>query len=226
MQYNTTNISLMIIGSYLVGSIPFAYIFAKAQGIDLRKVGSGNIGATNLGRALGKKWAVLCFFLDALKGFLPMLTVRIAFGSDEEKYINMWLWMAVGCAAIIGHIHPVFLKFKGGKGAATSLGMVLGLWPYLTIPGIVSFIVWGVLFLLWRYVSLASIIASIVFPAVLLACILTGDERWTISGLWPLLLVSSVMASLIVLKHKDNIKRLLEGKENRAGKSKDETSEE
>lgn len=214
----------MVIGGYFIGSVPFAFLFAKSKGIDLRKVGSGNIGATNLGRALGKKWAILCFTIDAFKGFLPMMIAGI-FISKNQPQSEMWLWMAIGCATILGHIYPIFLKFKGGKGAATSLGMVLGLWPYFTIPGIVSFIIWIILFLLWRYVSLASIIASIAFPAILLGCILAESGSWTFGSLWPLLLVSILMATLVVLKHKDNIKRLIDGEENRAGKSEPENTE-
>lgn len=212
-------LSLLVLGAYLIGSIPFGYLFGKMKGIDLRKVGSGNIGATNTGRILGKKWAYICFLLDALKGFVPMMLGKLIIGVQPDK-TEMWLWLAIGSAAICGHIFPVYLKFKGGKGVATSLGMLLGLWPYYTIPGIISFIVWAVFFLIWRYVSLASIVAAASLPAVL-AGIIFANPDWKIEILWPLLLIAITLASLVIFRHRENIKRLLSGSENQMKKQDD-----
>ena len=157
---------LFILFAYLLGSVPFGLLIGLSQGKDLRKIGSGNIGATNTGRILGKKWGILCFFLDVLKSLIPMILVPILNVVDETAGPReLTLWLLVGCAAVLGHVFPVYLKFKGGKGVATSLGLVLGLWPYYTLCGAAAFIVWIIGVLITRYVSLSSIIAAICFPS-------------------------------------------------------------
>jgi len=208
---------ILIIGSYLLGSIPFALVIAKAHGKDLRSIGSGNIGATNLSRALGRKWAYFCFVLDVLKGLLPMLvTIRLV--SSPLGIADLFLWLAVGCAAILGHIFPIYIKFKGGKGAATSLGVALGLWPYYTICAAFAFVVWAVVVLVWRYISLASIAASIAFPiALILAIALTPG--WNFADLWPLLTAAIAIPLMVILRHRENIKRLIAGTETKVFKS-------
>ena len=201
---------VLIVAAYLLGSVPFGVIIATAHGKDLRNIGSGNIGATNVARALGKKWAYVCFVLDCFKGLVPMLTAKLII--DQLTVLSLSLWLAVGCAAIIGHIFPVYLKFKGGKGVATSLGIVLGLYPYYTIPGLVALVVWAGMVLIWRYISLASITAAVAFPISLIASIgVFGD--WRFFQLWPLILVALVMSMLVIVRHAENIKRLLEGSE-------------
>ncbi|GAF92317.1 unnamed protein product, partial [marine sediment metagenome] len=112
--------ALAVILAYLLGSIPFGVIIAKAHGKDLRTIGSGNIGATNVSRALGRRWAYFCFVLDVLKGLVPMLAVRSCVEMPHPTPGLLSLWLCVGCAAILGHIFPIYLKFKGGKGVATS----------------------------------------------------------------------------------------------------------
>jgi glycerol-3-phosphate acyltransferase PlsY len=192
---------ILLIGSYLLGSIPFGLIIAKAHGKDLRTIGSGNIGATNVARALGRRWAYLCFILDVLKGLLPMLAVQlfntsIFTASYNEGAFVFWLWLVVGCAAILGHIFPIYLKFKGGKGVATSLGVALGLWPFYTIC------------------ALFAIIASISFPLILiLAIIITPD--WKFVNLWPLIIVAVAIPVMVIILHRKNIKRLIEGTESK-----------
>lgn len=204
---------ILIIGSYLLGSIPFALVIAKAHGKDLRSIGSGNIGATNLSRALGRRWAYFCFVLDVLKGLLPMLvTIRLV--SSSLGIAEFFLWLAVGCAAILGHIFPVYIKFRGGKGVATSLGVALGLWPYYTICAAFAFVVWAVVALVWRYISLASIAASIAFPvALILAIALTPG--WNFAGLWPLLTAAIAIPLMVIMRHRENIKRLIAGTESK-----------
>jgi len=208
-----------IIGAYLLGSIPFGLLIAKAHGKDLRSIGSGNIGATNVSRALGRKWAYVCFGLDMLKGAVPMLvTLSLVRGSSSEsqieKVILLWLWLAVGCAAILGHIFPIYVKFKGGKGVATSFGVALGLWPYFTICALFAIAIWVVVVLIWRYVSLASIAASVSFPLVLILAI-TLTPGWDFVNLWPLLIAATAIPLMVIIRHRENIKRLLAGTESK-----------
>jgi acyl phosphate:glycerol-3-phosphate acyltransferase len=209
--------AIAIIASYLIGSIPFGLIITAAHGKDLRKIGSGNIGATNVARALGKKWAYVCFVLDLLKGLLPMLLIQPLAeaypGQSQTEYVTlMFLWLAVGCAAIIGHIFPIYLKFKGGKGVATSFGVALGIWPYFTISALFAVCIWLVVVLIWRYVSLASIIASIAFPVFLLSAIVF-NQSWQFTALWPLVIASIAIPLMVIIRHRENIKRLLAGTE-------------
>lgn len=204
---------ILILFSYLLGSVPFGLLIARYHGKDLRKIGSGNIGATNAGRVLGKKWGFICLILDSLKGLVPMVIAGFSV-SDDPSAGALWLWLGVGCAAVLGHIYPVYLRFRGGKGVSTSLGMVLGLFPYYTVAGIVSFVVWGCLVLLWHYVSLASILAAVVFPISLIVAVMTADT-WTFTNLWPLVLVALVMPVLVVVRHAENIRRLIEGTESK-----------
>ncbi|MEN8128024.1 MAG: glycerol-3-phosphate 1-O-acyltransferase PlsY [Planctomycetota bacterium] len=217
---------ILIVFTYLLGSIPFGFLIAKAHGKDLRKIGSGNIGATNATRALGKKWGYLCLLLDVLKGLIPMLLVS-AMNLVDTKTAGpggLALWLLVGCAAVLGHVFPVYLKFKGGKGVATSLGIVLGLWPYYTLCGVGAFLIWLITLLIWRYVSLSSILAAVSFPVILLLSILVRDKPWDFSQLWPLLLLSVLIALLVVVRHTGNIKRLLEGSETKILQSKNATN--
>lgn len=223
-----TTFALAIIGAYLLGSIPFGLLIAKAHGKDLRSIGSGNIGATNVSRALGRKWAYICFSLDMLKGLAPMLVtmflVRNAMSAQAhpQKVVLLWLWLAVGCAAILGHIFPMYLKFKGGKGVATSFGVALGLWPYYTVCAAATVAVWGAVALIWRYVSLASITASIAFPVVLAAATAL-TPGWKFAELWPLFVGATAIPVMVIVRHWENIKRLPAGTEGKILKSKPKT---
>ena len=206
-------IGFIAITAYLLGSVPFGLLIAKAHGKDLRAIGSGNIGATNVSRALGKKWGYFCFLLDVLKGLIPMLAAGKVVHSEPGN-IELSMWLAVGCAAILGHIFPVYIGFKGGKGVATSFGVALGLWPYFTICSVMAFVIWAGVVLVWRYVSLASIAASVAFPSMLfLAIVLTPG--WDIAKLWPLLIAAIVIPVVVILLHRENIKRLIAGTENK-----------
>ena len=196
--------------AYLFGSVPFGVLIATAHGKDLRSIGSGNIGATNVARALGKKWAYVCFVLDCLKGLVPMLIAKLIVGELTVGALSRWL--AGGCAAVMGHVFPVYLRFKGGKGVATSLGVVLGLYPYYTIPGVTVLAIWVGTVLIWRYISLASIAAAVAFPISLIASIAVFGE-WRFLQLWPLIVVAMIMGLLVIVRHAENIKRLLEGSE-------------
>ena len=174
---------ILIVGAYLLGSVPFGLIIAAGHGKNLRSIGSGNIGATNLSRALGRKWGYFCFCLDAAKGLIPTL-IGAKLVSGVPTISELFLWLGVGFAAVIGHVFPLYIKFKGGKGVATSFGVALGLWPYYTICAAGAMVIWGVVVLVWRYISLASIIASLGFPFFLIIAIFTIPQ-WDFVTLWP-----------------------------------------
>lgn len=205
--------------AYLLGSVPFGLIVGKSRGIDVRTAGSGNIGATNVGRLLGKKFFFLVFFLDLLKSFVPMTIASILVHQlsplDRTRSIHL-MWLLVGFAAVIGHMFSMFLRFKGGKGVATSAGMMLGLMPYFTMPGVLSIAIFILVFYAWRYISLGSIVAACAFPLVYLA--MGYRMGWDVFGAQlPLLIFSCVIALLITFKHRSNIGRLMKGTENKFG---------
>ena len=203
----TTNppllLSLLILASYLLGAIPNGLLIARLKGVDLQKVGSGNIGATNVFRCVGKGWGVLAFVLDAVKGFVPAF-----FFPRLLESVPPWLGLACGVAAVAGHNWPVWLKFKGGKGVSTSAGMLLGIAPAAVGIG---FAVFAATVLITRFVSLGSILAAIAVPAAYIG--LHGAENRLLAG------ALIVMGLLVVVKHRANIGRLLKGVEPRiAGK--------
>jgi glycerol-3-phosphate acyltransferase PlsY len=190
--------------SYAVGSIPFAYLAGAASGVDLRKQGSGNLGATNVFRVLGWKIGILVFLADALKGALPVLLLapRIAAPGDPI------LW-ALGCgvAAILGHVRPLYLGFrKGGKGVATASGVFFALAP---LPMLVTFAVFVALVLGTGYVSVGSLVAALLLPTLLLI---------THGAASPLFIVSVAIACFVYWTHRANIGRLRRGEEHRFGK--------
>lgn len=203
------------LAGYLAGSIPFGLLIARARGVDLRKVGSGNIGATNVVRSVGRGWGYLCFLLDLLKGFAPTLTAGILLDATTAppETIRQAAWLAVGAACVLGHVFPVWLKFHGGKGVATSLGVVLGVYPYFTAPGLLVFVLWVVATLWSRYVSVGSILASAAFLPVFLA--LQGND---VPRLQPLLFFAAAIILLILWRHRTNIRRLLAGTEHKIGR--------
>lgn len=203
--------------AYVIGSIPFGLVVGKWRGIDVRAAGSGNIGATNVGRLLGKRYFFLVFFLDLLKSFIPMaiasaIVHRIPEANrDWRLYL---LWLLVGFAAVLGHMFSLFLRFKGGKGVASSAGMMLGLMPYYTLPGLLGIVVFILVFALTRYVSLGSIVSACAFP--LLYLLLAQAMHWPVFGnQLPLLIFAVLIAAMIVYKHRSNIRRLLTGTENK-----------
>ena len=190
--------------SYLSGSIPFAAIAGKLRGVDLRKHGSGNLGATNVFRVLGWKIGVLVFLADALKGALPVYYLPPRIVSPRDPI----LWaIACGVAAIAGHVRPIFLKLrKGGKGVATAAGVFFALAP---IPMAVTFVVFVVVVLATGYVSLGSMISAVVLPTFLLV---------TLGLRSPLFVVSAIIALFVFWTHRSNIGRLRRGEEHRFGK--------
>jgi len=186
---------LFVLIAYLIGSIPVGIILARMKGADPRKVGSGNIGATNVMRAAGKTVGILTLIGDILKGLIPTLS---AFFSGQIPLVVA----LTGFAAFIGHLFPVFLKFRGGKGVATAVGVYLAVSPYAILINVVIFIL--VLFK-WRYVSLGSLVGTALMPLAFLA--LEKPHEY--------IYLSLVIGMFIFLKHKDNIRRLWEGRENK-----------
>lgn len=192
--------------SYLIGSIPFGYLIGRLHGVDIRTVGSGNIGATNVTRSIGKIQGKICFFLDFLKGALPVALVNAAFTEDTAN-----LALLAGLAVILGHIFPLYLRFRGGKGVATAAGVALALAPY---PLLCALAVWVITFLSSRYVSLASIVAAASLPIIAVLFMGLG-----IGTPFPLanstILFFAFIAFLAILRHVSNIRRLLNGTESR-----------
>ena len=190
------------LAGYLFGAVPFAFLFARLRGVDIRTVGSGNVGATNVFRSVSKALGIATFAADALKGFIParlfpLLAARW-FGVDAGPGMGL----LCGCAAIVGHSWPVFLKFKGGKGVATSAGMLLGVAPAAVGIGLA---VWILFFAATRYVSVASIAAAVAVPAA--AWWLYGRANPVLPG------VLTLLGALVIWRHRSNIERLRRGEE-------------
>lgn len=149
--------------AFLAGSIPFSLLIGLSRGVDIRTVGSKNVGATNLGRALGPRYFALGFTLDLLKGLLPTLGAGLSHqivGTFSVPPAQAWPWLAVMSAAVLGHMFSPWVGFKGGKGVATGLGALLGVFPALAVPAVGSLVVFIAVFALWRYVSAASVTAA------------------------------------------------------------------
>jgi glycerol-3-phosphate acyltransferase PlsY len=206
---------LFLFGAYLLGSVSFALILGKLNGIDIRKHGSGNVGATNLGRSLGKKWGIICFFLDLSKGLAPVLAygswAGLVTSQEAIGAVEMLKWLAIGVAAVVGHVFPVFLKFKGGKGMATGMGALLGLWPVLTVPTFAAFLVWVVVTKVTAYVGLGSVVAAAVLPFFVVGFALAmGYEpgETAVCGS-----VTALLAAMVIFRHRTNIARLRAGTE-------------
>ncbi len=210
---------------YLCGSIPFGLLLGRLKGIDIRQHGSGNIGATNAGRVLGRGWGITAFALDVAKGLVPVwlfgLAARAWMSAEPAARPDVTLlWALVAASCILGHLFPVFLGFKGGKGVATSLGAMLGLYPYFTLPGLVTFGVWVVLTGATRYVSVGSIGAAAAFPIIFIVFARVWRDQWGSPGeLWPLHAFAIIIAALVVYRHRGNLQRLARGTENRIGSS-------
>ena len=213
--------------AYLLGSVPFGLLVGLAKGIDPRTAGSGNIGATNLGRLLGGKYFGLVFFLDMLKSFVPMMIASfivrrsvLASGIEPDWHVY-FLWLLVGFAAFFGHMFSIFLKFKGGKGVATSCGLILGLYPYYTIPALCTMSIWVMIYLIWRIVSLASVVATMAFTPLYVIFALLWREP-IFEDRTPLLIFAVMTASMIIYRHRGNIRRIREGTEHRFGRKPNE----
>ncbi len=215
--------------AFLLGSIPFGLIIAKAKGINIREHGSGNIGATNVLRVIGKKYGISCLILDAIKGFIPVViaislirfegmnnpmtvTALMPYAQDFPMFTAQVFQVLTGLCAVLGHNYSPWVGFKGGKGIATSAGVFIALMPAAIV---ILVAVWLLVFLISRYVSLASIIAAAVLPLVTLwGSWFHGKIQ---NGTWnkPLFAFTVIIAVLAVWKHRGNIERLRNGTEHR-----------
>jgi glycerol-3-phosphate acyltransferase PlsY len=228
--------------AFVLGSIPFGLVIARTQGLDIRQHGSGNIGATNVLRVMGKKYGIPCLILDALKGFIPVvialslirigerdsnlaLTFLRPFAIDlpaSQQFKGQLIHVITGLMAILGHNYSPWVGFKGGKGIATSAGVLLGLFPFFGV--VLLMLIWSGLFLTTRYVSLASMGAAPALPVIThlgarfhhLHNDKTQPTLWE-AGTWnkPLFALTLAIAVMAIWKHRANIQRLRDGTENR-----------
>jgi acyl-phosphate glycerol 3-phosphate acyltransferase len=196
---------LILLTAYLVGAVPFGYLVARARGVDLFKQGSGNIGATNVGRVLGRRFGILVFALDFAKGAVPVLASRLA---PAEGLPVDSLPVAAGVAAFLGHLFPVYLRFRGGKGVATAAGVVAVLVPLTALAALLT---WAVVLSCTRTVSLASLAAA----ALLCGLRLTATPHPWAADQFVVTLFCLLGAGLIFARHRANVRRLLQGTENR-----------
>jgi len=193
----TATETTLIIFAYLLGSIPTGYLMGAWKGVDVRAAGSGNIGATNVARLVGKRQGILTLAADAAKGFIPVFAaVQLGLAPPAAAL--------AGTAAFLGHLYPVFLKFSGGKGVATALGVFVGLAPLITLALIVIFVAVA---LTSRIVSLSSMVAALAAPVSL----------WFFSYPRGVVGLSALIASMIIIRHRANLRRLLAGTEPRFG---------
>jgi len=209
---------LTALAAYLLGSIPTGYLVGKSRGIDIRTVGSGNIGATNVLRILGKPAGIFVLLVDALKGFVACRFIGLAVYRQfvgpvaEDSSLEDFLKITGGLFAILGHNYTCFLKFKGGKGIATSSGVALALLP---VALGISIALWLVVLALTRYVSVASIAAAFILPFA---------AWWPGRSSRTMIIVAAMIGALAIYKHRTNMQRLMNGTENRMGKKKEAAS--
>ena len=187
--------TLLLISAYLLGSVPTGLLLARAFGVNIRETGSGNIGATNVYRTMGRKIGILTLVGDCLKGLIPVLVAK-GVGLPDA-----WV-AAIGLAAFLGHVYTIFLRFKGGKGVATALGVFLGTAPLSLLAGLAVFVL--VLYR-WRYVSAASLAAALVIPVAV--ALITGAPA--------LIAMSCAIAAIVIFRHRENIARLRTGTESK-----------
>jgi glycerol-3-phosphate acyltransferase PlsY len=190
---------LLCLFSFLFGSIPFGFLICKYRlGIDIRKVGSGNIGTTNVIRVAGPIWGIIVLILDASKGLIPVLIAK------SLHFPPLFIVLA-GILSILGHIFSPFVGLRGGRGVATGLGVVIGIAP---IVAFILFLTWAIVVLLTRYVSLASLTAAFLFPIIM------AIYKYPL----PFFLLSIAVSILVIVRHKPNLERLLRGEEHKIGK--------
>jgi glycerol-3-phosphate acyltransferase PlsY len=207
-------LAVLLLGSYLVGSIPFGYLAGRLQGIDIRQAGSCNVGATNVVRVLGKGYGYPVFALDFLKGCAAVkISMLMATGRPPEWNSPEIFGILAAMSSVVGHLYPPWLKFKGGKGVATSAGALLALTPVATLIGVG---IWIFVFWLTRYVSLASITAAVVLPIVILVVSSPDQNKRK-----PLVYSSVCVAAVVVWRHRSNVSRLMRGTEPRFARKRE-----
>lgn len=226
----------LLLLAFLSGSIPFGYLIARSQGVDIRAAGSGNIGATNVWRVMGKKWGLLCFVLDFFKGLVPSVLMGVLLAQAPAGALGVdhaaGLWLSVAVLAVLGHMYTPWLGFKGGKGVATGFGALIGVYPVFTFASVVALVVWIIALKLWKMVGLASVIATIVIALVVVG--LYVATRFNVQaitlpleglpGYAPATLVhvgfAVGLALLVTYKHRANLARTMAGTEPKIGRKK------
>jgi len=202
-----------VIVGLVIGSMPFGVLIGRSRGVDIRKHGSGNIGATNVARVLGWRLGALCFVLDVLKGAGPTFAMGLdhgLLGRLDIEPASGWAWMAVFVSPVLGHMFSPWLGFRGGKGVATSLGSLLVVFPALAVPALGAGVAWGLTLRVSRYVGLSSCVAAVVLPVLvavefaLLASLRAGV---------PFLVTTAGLGAIIIVKHRGNLARALRGTE-------------
>jgi acyl phosphate:glycerol-3-phosphate acyltransferase len=198
---------VVLVGSYLLGSIPFGYVIGRIAGVDIRRTGSGNVGATNVVRVLGKRYGYPVFVLDFLKGFGPVkISMLLATGPPPDWNSPELFGIVAAVSSIVGHSYPPWLKFKGGKGVATSAGALFAL---TAVGGLVGIAIWMAIFWLTRYVSVASVTAALVLPIVILVISRRNESAKAI------FYFSVLAAAVVIWRHRSNLSRLMRGAEPR-----------
>lgn len=201
------SLMFVLLVSYLIGSIPWGYIIGRANGIDIRKHGSHNIGATNVTRVLGAVPGRLCFVLDFLKGWFPVVFFGSARIASRLALSQGWCMLLAAAAAVLGHVFPVWLLFRGGKGVATSIGACLAMafWPV-----VIGALAWFIVYKKTLVVAIASLTLAMVTPLSALILRLAGLSDLS----WQAVVLMFLLGVLIILRHHENIRRLLKGEEN------------
>ncbi len=194
--------AILVLGGYVLGSVPTGILVGRAWGVDIRQVGSGNIGMANVLRSVGKKAAAVTMLGDMLKGLVPVVAAHLLTG-------NEWVVAAVALAAVVGHCWPVFLRFKGGKGVATGAGTSIGLVP---VVGLALFAFWWAVVLVSKYTSLGAIAVMLVSPVVFL---LSGQPA-------PYVLYTVIGGALVLWRHRENARALVKGTERKIGEDAEE----
>ena len=216
---------ICLLGAYLVGSIPFGVLIARSKGVDIRAHGSKNIGATNVGRVLGRRFGITCFVLDMLKGALPVLiggAILEWLGQPVHTLaaLELTLWLLIAAAAVLGHIFSIYLRFAGGKGVATAFGALVAVWPMLTLPVLGALLVWIATVAITRMISLASVIAACSVPVLVwvnLIVLHNLDMGESLRTGAPALVLTGLLALLVVVRHRTNLARIVKGTEPRLG---------
>jgi glycerol-3-phosphate acyltransferase PlsY len=214
LSYQAPLAGSLILVAYLCGSIPFGVLIARAKGVDIQKVGSGNIGATNVARSVGARWGFLVFALDFLKGLVPTLVARMVGPSlGDGPFLRFDLPVLCALAAVLGHVFSVWLRFRGGKAGATGLGVgAVVCWQAM----VAAAVVWIIVFAITRYVSLGTILGSLAYVLAVMALVIFHDggnpfDRSYIARS----VFCMAVAALVILRHKDNIRRLVAGTESK-----------
>lgn len=209
-------IAALILGAYLLGAVPFGLLIGLARGVDVRRHGSGNIGATNVGRVVGRQWGYACLVLDVLKGWAPTAVAGALIDHSAPGLGPAVCWLAVGLAAVLGHVFPVYLGFRGGKGVATSIGMALGIYPFYTMAIGVALLGYAVVRGATGAVAPGSLTLAVLFPVgVYVSLRLFGAD---LTSAWPFLAVAIGVGALIIVRHESNIRRLLQDRQARRGR--------